>query len=118
MADLSIKDMMKLQFELWEKHKDTWSPMEAKYARNSLLWTVEELGEVIAIVKKKGEDQIMSNPDVRDHFIEEMADVFMYLIDVMLRFDISSEEFSNMFLKKTNYNKNRNYNKEYKKDLK
>lgn len=36
-----------------------WSPMEPKYGRDSLLWMIEEIGEVIAIVKKKKEYEIM-----------------------------------------------------------
>lgn len=115
MKDLSVFEMMELQRKLHEIHKDSWSPLTKEYARNSLLWTVEELGEVIAIVKKKGEDKIMNDSVVRNHFIEELSDVFMYLTDVMLRFDISSEEFSTMFREKCNRNMDRNYNKEYKK---
>ena len=52
--DIKISDMMKMQMELWELNKDNWSPMEAKYGRNFLLWMIEEMGEVISIIKKKG----------------------------------------------------------------
>lgn len=33
MSDLKISDMMRMQKELFELHKDTWSPMEAEYGR-------------------------------------------------------------------------------------
>ena len=52
MSDIKISDMMKMQMALYEKHKDTWSPMEAQYGRNFILWMMEEVGEVISIIKK------------------------------------------------------------------
>ena len=55
MADIKISDMMRMQMNLWEQHKDTWSPMEAKFGRNFILWMMEEMGECIAIIKKKGD---------------------------------------------------------------
>ena len=33
MSDLKISDMMSMQKELFELHKDTWSPMEADNGR-------------------------------------------------------------------------------------
>lgn len=45
--DLKISDMMKMQQELWEKNKDKWLPIEAKYGRNYILWLIEELGETM-----------------------------------------------------------------------
>jgi hypothetical protein len=50
--------MLRSQYELWEKRKDTWSPMKPEFARDSLLWMMEEIGEVIAIIKKRGENEI------------------------------------------------------------
>lgn len=44
--DINISEMMEMQKELWEIHKDKWSPMEAKYGRNFLLWMIEEMGEL------------------------------------------------------------------------
>ncbi len=113
MNNLTIEDMMNLQMELWEKHKQKWSPMTPEFGRNSLLWMFEEMGEVVAIIKKKGEDKIMNDPTVRDHFVEECSDVMMYFIDMLLRFDITPEEISNAYLKKSDTNKSRDYNKEY-----
>lgn len=113
MNDISIKEMMDLQIKLWEQHKDTWSPMEPEYGRNSLLWLVEELGEVIAIVKKKGESKIMNDEDIRNHFVEEMSDVMMYLLDAMLRFKVTPAEFATIYKAKSDRNMGREYNKEY-----
>ena len=53
--DLSISRMMQLQQALFEQNKDKWSPMEPEYGKDFILYMVEEIGEVIAILKKKGE---------------------------------------------------------------
>lgn len=53
--DLSISEMMELQRALFSCHKGEWSPMEPEYGKDFLLYMVEEIGEVIAILKKKGE---------------------------------------------------------------
>ena len=46
--------MMDRQKILFEQNKAKWSPMEPAYGRNFLLWMFEEMGECIAIIKKKG----------------------------------------------------------------
>lgn len=113
MKELTLTKMMELQLQLWEKNKDNWNPMEPKYGKNSLLWLFEELGEVVAIVKKQGEDKIMNEQVVRDHFVEEMSDVLMYYLDVLLRFGVTPEELSKIFLEKSLKNLDRDYHKEY-----
>lgn len=113
--DLSISDMMSLSYQLWEKNKEKWSPMEAKYGRSFILYMIEEIGEVIAIIKKKGEDEIMNNQAVRERFVEELGDVLMYYIDVLNRFKITPEEFSNIYMKKFASNMERDYEAQYKK---
>jgi len=106
--------MLKFSKALWEKNKDNWSPMEPKYGKNFILYMIEEIGEVISIVKKKGEDEIMDNNEVRERFIEEMGDVLMYYMDVLNRFNVTSEEFSKIYLNKYISNMDRNYEKQYK----
>lgn len=113
--DLLISQMMQLSYKLWEKHKETWSPMKPEYGKNFILYMIEEIGESIAIIKKKGEQKIMDDPAVRDRFIEEMGDVMMYYMDVLNRFNISAEEFSNIYRKKFNSNMERNYKEQYEK---
>ncbi len=115
MADMKISDMMKMQMELFEKHKDTWAPMEAKYGRNSILWMMEEIGEAIAIIKKKGDGEITKNPTIRALFAEEMSDVLMYYVDTLLRYGISADEISDAYLKKHTQDMGRNYDEEYRK---
>ena len=75
----------------------------------SILWSIDELGEAIAIIKKKGADGIMENETVRAHFIEEVADTFMYLFDMMNAYEISAEEFSDAFVKKFEKNMGRQW---------
>lgn len=111
--DLKFSDMMKMQLALYEKHKDEWSPLEPQYARNSILWMIEELGEAIAIIKKKGDLEIINNPDVRNHYIEELSDVLMYFNDMLLRYKITPDEISQAYIEKHDSNMKRNYKKEY-----
>lgn len=112
--DLAISDMLKFSKVLWHKNKNNWSPMEPKYGKNFILYMIEEIGEVISIIKKKGEDEIMDNNEVRERFIEEMGDILMYYMDVLNRFNITSEEFCKVYINKYNSNINRDYEKQYK----
>lgn len=112
--DLKISDMLNLSYKLWEKHSDTWSPMKPEYAKSFILYMIEEIGESISIIKKKGEAEIMNNLEVREHFVEELGDVLMYFMDVLNRFNISSEEFSETYIKKFMKNMDRDYENQYK----
>lgn len=111
--DLKVSDMMEMQRELWELHRDKWSPMEPEYGRNFLLWMVEELGEVIAIVKKKGDAAIAADPAVREAFTEEMSDVLMYFMDTLLRYGVSPQELSEAYRNKHGANMGRDYDGQY-----
>lgn len=111
--DLTIGQMMQMQKNLFERHKDTWHPMEPEYGRDFLLYMIEEMGEVIAILKKKGSDAVVADPDVRAAFLEEMADVLMYYHDVLLRYHVTPEEISESYRRKHEKNMGRNYTKEY-----
>lgn len=115
--NINISEMMEMQKELWEIHKDKWSPMDAKYGRNFLLWMIEEMGEAISIIKKKGDNAIMNNDEVRKAFVEEMSDVLMYYNDTLLRYGITPDEISSAYIQKHNKNMGRNYQEEYKKLL-
>lgn len=112
--DLSISQMMQLQRELFEPHKDKWQPMEPQYGRDFILYMIEEVGEVIAILKKKGSSAVMEDPAVRAAFLSEMADVLMYYHDILLRFHVTAEEISEAYAKKHGYDMKRNYDQEYK----
>lgn len=111
---LTIGQMMQLQKELYAIHEGKWSPMEPEYGRNFILYMVEEIGEVIAILKKKGERAVMDDVVVRAAFLEEMADVLMYYNDTLLRFHVTPEEISQAYQKKHERNMGRDFTKEYK----
>ena len=112
--DLSISEMLRMQQDLYELHKDNWHPVEPEYGRNFVLYMIEEIGEVIAVIKKKGDRAIMEETAVRNTFLSEMADVLMYYHDVLLRYGVTAEEISNAFMQKHNYDMARNYDAEYK----
>ena len=112
--DLSISEMMQLQRNLYAPHKDQWPPMEPEFGKEYILYMMEEVGEVIAILKKKGTDAVMEDPHVREAFLGEMADVLMYYHDILLRFHVTPEEISAAYGKKHRYDMNRDYSTEYK----
>lgn len=112
--DLSVSQMMQMQRELYQRHEGKWYPLEPEYGKDSILFMVEEVGETIAVLKKKGYNAIMEDPAVREAFLTEMADVLMYYTDVLLRFHVRPEEISEAFLRKHEFNMGRDYTKEYK----
>ena len=111
--DLSLSQIMSMQKALYELHKHEWSPLEPQYGKDSLLYMMEEVGEVIAVIKKRG-GAIPNDPSVRAAFLEEMADVLMYYADVLLRYHVTPEEFTEAYLKKHNRNMGRDFTNEYK----
>lgn len=111
--DLNISEIKDMQIKLYEKKQ--WSDMEPKYAKDHMLYMIEEIGECISIIKKKKIEQIMENQDVRAKFIEEFADVLMYYTEVLNRLEISSEELSRAYINKYDTNLNRDYKEEYNK---
>ncbi len=110
---IDIAEMLNMSRELWEKNKDKWSPMSPEYGRDFILYMIEEVGEVISIVKKKGEAQIMEDSQIRERFVEEMCDVMMYYSDVLNRFEISQEEYSRIYRDKFRKNVGRDFVKDH-----
>ena len=110
--DLTISDMQKMQLELYEVNKEKWNDMEPKHAKSHILFMIEEIGECISIIKKKGIDAIMKDKNIRARFIEEITDVQNYYIEVLNRLKITPEEFSNAYIEKHNINMKRNYEKD------
>ena len=113
--DLSISEMKKMQEELYEANKDKWKEIEPEDAKNHILYMMEEVGECISIIKKKGITAIMEDKEVRNRFLEEITDVQNYYIEVLNRLNITPEEYSNAYIEKHNYNMNRNFRKDYSK---
>ncbi len=112
--ELSISEMMKLQRELYALHKHEWAPREPEYGKEHILYMIEEIGETIAILKKKGNAAVLEDEAVRAAFLEELADIMMYYVDVLLCYHVTPEELSDSFAAKHRRNMQRNYAKEYK----
>ncbi len=99
MAEFTVNEMLEMQRQLQEKYKDKWEPICIDTGKNKLLWMIGEIGEVADIVKKNGGEEAVSNPELRAHLIEEMADVLMYYHDVMLCYGITSDELREAYTK-------------------
>lgn len=107
MSDFGFEEMQKIQIELQEKYKDKWTPTTPELGRDKLLWLMIEAGEMADIIKKDGDKKIMKDSNVRRHFIEEMCDVLMYFNDIMLCYDITTDELKNVYLEKHKKNMSR-----------
>jgi|GEM_PF-320786 len=111
-SDLKLSEIMQMQKQLQEKHRGKWAPLTPDYGRSCLLWMVEELGEIVSVIKKRGETYVMADSAIREAFIEEFVDVLMFMIDALLCYKISPSALSNAFLKKHSKNMNRDWEKE------
>ncbi len=112
--EMSLSQMQQLQRDLYELHKDTWAPREPEFGKEHILYMMEEIGETIAILKKKGNNGVMENKPVRSAFLEELADILMYYTDILLCYHITPEEISEAYQKKHLRNMHRDYTEEYK----
>lgn len=70
-----------------------------------MLWMIGEIGEVIDVIKKHGEEKACT--EKRESLVEELADVLMYYNDVLLCYGISVEELKSAYVKKFGTNMNR-----------
>lgn len=104
---LDFEQMQSLQKEFQELMKGKWEPLSPKLGRDRLLWMLVEAGEVADVIKKKGDDRIMSDPEVRGHFVEELCDTLMFFNDVMLCYQITPEELEKAYLEKFERNRTR-----------
>lgn len=113
MKDLYFSDMMAMQQELWQAHCDKWTPLTPDHGRERLLYLFEEAGEVISILKKKGDAAVIEDSAVRAHFLEEWSDVLMYLADTLLCYGVTPEEIAQAYKAKHERNMGRDYTGEY-----
>ena len=113
MSGFSINEMQQMQKALQDKYKNIWEPIGPHTGQNKLLWMIGEIGEVIDIVKKHGGEIACTDDTIRQHLIEEMADVLMYYHEVLLRFHVTPEEISKAYQDKHDRNMTRNYQKQY-----
>jgi len=109
MKDLKISDLIAMQDALQNRMKDKWTPITPENGHRSLLWMYEEMGEIVAIIKKRGSDAIMLDETVRAAFVEELSDTLMYFIDLMTCYGVSAEELSKVFVSKHEKNMRRDF---------
>ena len=107
MSDFTIKDMLAMQQTLQEKYKDKWETICPEAGKHKLLWLLGEGGEVIDIIKKNGDQKAVEDLDLRQHLVEEMADVLMYYNDVLLCYGISGQELKEAYIAKFEKNMTR-----------
>ena len=110
---MTVRDMMDYQRRLQEKYKGVWEGDAPETAQHHLLYAVEEIGEVSAILRKRGAANTAGDPELQDRLCEEMADVFMFLNDVMICENITPEQFEAAYLKKMEKNLQRDFVKEH-----
>lgn len=107
MTDFTINEMCAMQEALHEKYKDKWEPIMPSTGKNKLLWMIGEIGEVIDIIKKNGDQKANDDSEIRRELVEEMADVLMYYNDVMLCYGISADELKRAYTEKFERNMTR-----------
>ena len=100
MNDFTVNEMLEMQKALQEKYQDRWEPICPDTGKNKLLWMIGEIGEVIDIIKKNGDQKATDDSEIRRELVEEMADVLMYYNDVMLCYGISADELRAAYSKK------------------
>ena len=103
----TISEMLDMQKALQEKYKGRWEPICPGVGKNKLLWMIGEIGEVIDIIKKNGDEKAVEDEALRKNLVEEMADVLMYFNDVLLCYGISEEELKKSYTDKFERNMKR-----------
>ena len=107
MSNFSINEMQSMQKGLQDKYKEKWERICPETGKNKFLWMIGEIGEVIDIIKKNGDKSAVADSSVREHLIEEMADVLMYYNDVMLCYGITEDELKQAYIEKFQKNMKR-----------
>ncbi len=97
MSDFAVKDMLAMQRALQEKYRDRWESISPEAGKHKLLWMLGEVGEVIDIIKKNGDQKAAGDTAVRQRLVEELADVLMYYNDVLLCYGIREEELKEAY---------------------
>ena len=94
---LTVDEQLEMQRALQEQYHKIWSPLKPEQGAHQLLWGIIEAGEAADIIKKMGDQAILDDPKVRHDFIEEMADIVMYLNDVFLCYGITAEDYAEIY---------------------
>jgi NTP pyrophosphatase (non-canonical NTP hydrolase) len=117
MRDLKISELIEMQNTLQNRMKGKWLSIIPENGHFSLLWMFEEMGETVAVIKKRGSEAIMEDPAVRAAFVEELSDTLMYFVDLMTCYGVSAEELSEAFIAKHEKNMRRDFVTEHKEYL-
>ena len=112
MPDIRMGEMMEMRRDALEKRPE-WPRFIPSEAKHNLLWMIEEVGELAAILRKFGDLYIICNQKMRQHYVEEVVDVFFFLLNSMLCLGIDADEFTEAFRRKHERNMRRDYNAEY-----
>ena len=107
MEDFSVNNMLEMQQALQEKYKNKWEEISPEAGKHKLLWLLGEIGEVIDIIKKNGDTKSVEDKELREHLVEEMADVLMYYNDVLLCYGINADELKEAYIAKFEKNMKR-----------
>ena len=107
MEDFTVNEMLEMQRKLQENYKGRWEPINPETGKNKLLWMIGEVGEVVDIVKKNGDRRAIEEAGLREHLVEEMADVLMYYNDILLCYGITAEELKQAYTQKFERNMTR-----------
>lgn len=108
-SNMTVQQMMDMQRRLFDKYgvRFGWQTYTPENAKDHFLWMLGEAGEVIDALKKSGVPALLEEGEKRDHFVEEMADMTMFLIDTLLCMNVTAEEFSAAYAQKHAYNMTR-----------
>ena len=117
MTDLRISELIEMQQALQARMEGKWLPIIPENGHYSLLWMFEEMGEIVAILKKRGDSAVMQDETVRAAFVEELSDVLMYFVDLMSCYGVSAAEFSEIYCGKHEKNMRRDFVTEHKQYL-
>ena len=72
--EFTVNEILDMQKDLQNKYKDKWESICPKTGKNKLLWMIGEIGEVIDIIKKNGEETALSDDKIRSQLVEEMTE--------------------------------------------
>lgn len=117
MLDLKISELIEMQNALQNRMKGKWLPITPENGHFSLLWMFEEMGEIVAIIKKRGGDSIINDEMVRTAFVEELSDALMYFVDMMTCYGVSAGELSEAYAAKHEKNMRRDFVTEHREYL-
>ena len=97
MMALDMNEMQQMQKRLQARYEGWWEPVDAAHGKNKMLWMLAELGEAIQVVKRHDSAELMAEGNLRNEFVEELADVLMYFNDILLCYDVSPEAFEAIY---------------------